>query len=46
MTWAKVQCAFIIQLSEIRSEGQAIAASRYAKRKKYESMEDYYDQFL
>jgi len=42
-TWAKVQCAFIIRCSEIRSEGQAIVASRYAKQKKYESMEDYYD---
>jgi hypothetical protein len=46
MTWAKVQCAFIIQFNEIRNEGQAIATSRYAKQKKYESMEDYYDQFL
>jgi hypothetical protein len=31
------------QFSEIRSEGQVIATSRYAKQKKYESMEDYYD---
>jgi hypothetical protein len=45
-TWAKVQCAFMIRFSEIRNEGQAIAASRYAKQKKYELMEDYYDQFL
>ncbi len=42
-TCAKVQRAFIIQFSEIRSEGQVIATSRYAKQKKYESMEDYYD---
>jgi hypothetical protein len=42
-TWAKVQRAFIIQFSEIRSEGQAIATSQYAKQNKYESMEDYYD---
>jgi hypothetical protein len=38
-----VQRAFIIRFSEIRSEGQAIVASQYAKQKKYESMEDYYD---
>ncbi len=33
LTWTKVQHAFIIQFSEIRSEGQAIAASWYAKWK-------------
>jgi hypothetical protein len=43
MTWAKVQRAFITQFNEIRSEGQTIATSRYAKQKKYESIEDYYD---
>ncbi len=43
MTWAEVQCAFIIRFNEIRNERQATIASRYAKQKKYESMEDYYD---
>jgi hypothetical protein len=46
MTWAEVQCAFMIRFNEIRNEGQATVASRYAKQKKYELMEDYYDQFL
>jgi hypothetical protein len=46
MTWTKVQHAFIIQFSEIKNEGQVIVASRYAKQTKYESMEDYYNQFL
>jgi hypothetical protein len=31
---------------EIPSEGQVVVASQYAKQKKYESMEDYYDRFL
>ncbi len=44
-SWAKVQRAFIIWFSEIRSEGQATVASWYAKQKKYESTENYYDQF-
>jgi hypothetical protein len=46
MTWAKVQCAFIIRFSKIRSDRQAITTSLYSKQKKYEMMEDYYDQFL
>jgi hypothetical protein len=46
LTWAKVQRAFITRFNEIRSERQATIASWYAKQKKYESMEDYYDQFL
>jgi hypothetical protein len=45
-TWDEVQWAFISQFSEIRNEGQAIAALRYAKQKKYESVEHYYDKFL
>jgi hypothetical protein len=45
-TWAKVQCAFIIQFNEIRSEGQVTVALRYAKQKKYELVEGYYGHFL
>jgi hypothetical protein len=37
---------FIIRFSEIRSEGQVIVTLQYAKQKKYELMEDYYDQFM
>jgi hypothetical protein len=33
-------------IKEIKIEGQAAIALRYAKQKKYQSVEDYYDQFL
>jgi hypothetical protein len=45
-TWTNVQCAFITQFSEIRSEGQVVTTLRYAKQKKYELVEDYYDWFF
>ncbi len=45
MTWVKVQRAFIIRFSEIRNEGQIAATLQYVKQKKYESVEDYYDEF-
>jgi hypothetical protein len=41
-----VQRGFITGFSEIRSEGQVVVTLRYVKQKKYESTEDYYDQFL
>jgi len=31
--------------NEISSEGQMVVALRYAKQKKYELVEDYYDLF-
>jgi hypothetical protein len=33
-------------LVKFASEGQVVTTLCYAKQKKYESMEDYYDQFL
>jgi hypothetical protein len=33
-------------IKEIKFEGQATIVLRYAKQKKYESVEDCYDQFL
>jgi hypothetical protein len=45
-TWDEVHRAFISRLSEIHSKGQVAVALRYAKQKKYESIEDYYDRFL
>jgi hypothetical protein len=45
-TCIEVQCAFITWFSEIKSEGQATITLQYAKQKKYELMEDYYDRFL
>jgi hypothetical protein len=42
----KVQHAFITRFNEIRSEGQAAITLQYARLKKYELMEDYYDWFL
>jgi hypothetical protein len=44
--WDEVQWAFISRFSEVWSEGQAIAMLPYAKQKKYELIEDYYDWFL
>jgi hypothetical protein len=41
-----MQCVFIIRFSEIKTKRQAIAAIQYAKQKKYEPVEDYYDRFL
>jgi hypothetical protein len=45
-TWDEVHWAFISQFSEIHSEGQAISTLRYAKQNKYESIENYHDNFL
>jgi hypothetical protein len=45
-TWDKVQWAFINRFSEICNERQMATTLRYAKQKKYESIEDYYDKFL
>jgi hypothetical protein len=45
-TWGEVQCAFINRFNEIRNEGQVATTLKYAKQKKYESVEDYYDRFL
>jgi len=46
MTCIEVQCAFITRFSEIKNEVQATITLRYAKQKKFELMEDYYDRFL
>ncbi len=46
MTWDEIHRAFISRLNEIRSKGQAAVVLKYAKQKKYESREDYYDRFL
>ncbi len=46
VTWAKVQRAFITRFNEIKSEGQIVVILQYAKQKKYELVEVYYDRFL
>jgi hypothetical protein len=45
-TWGEVQWAFINRFREICNEGQVATTLRYAKQKKYESIENYYDKFL
>ncbi len=45
-TWGEVQRDFINWFSEIRNEGLTAATLRYAKQKKYEFIDDYYDIFL
>ncbi len=45
-TWGELQHAFISWFSEIHNEGQATTTLKYAKQKKYEFVEDYYDRFL
>ncbi len=44
--WGEVWRAFISRFIEIHNEGQAVATLKYAKQKKYEYVEDYYNRFL
>jgi hypothetical protein len=43
-TWGAVQCTFINRFNEIHNEGQAATTLKYAKQKKYEFVENYYDK--
>jgi hypothetical protein len=41
--WNQVQQAFIAQFSEIQNEKQAATTLCYAKKKKYDLVEDYHN---